>query len=140
MEKHLYICEYCSKQYLPRRRHKQRFCSNSCRVNSHQRNKNRRPLEDNSPSITANNSNKNKISLAGVGNATIANVVTDLGKAIFIKEENKPSTKGDIKKVLDRLDQVLTPKFSSKVYNSNIREIKNSDQNDDSNPPPLGWV
>jgi hypothetical protein len=31
MENHLYICQYCSKEYKPNRRQKQKYCSNSCR-------------------------------------------------------------------------------------------------------------
>src|SRR5680860_727372 len=34
MDQYLYKCHYCGKDYKPRRRHKQKFCSNSCRVNA----------------------------------------------------------------------------------------------------------
>ena len=48
---------------------------------------------------------KEGISMAGIGNATIANVVTEVGKSIFIKEENKPVTKGDFQNLADRISQ-----------------------------------
>ena len=34
MENYLYTCAYCGKQYKPRRRRKQKYCSNSCRTNA----------------------------------------------------------------------------------------------------------
>lgn len=40
--------------------------------------------------------NEQRISMAGIGNAAIANVVTDFTKSVFTREENKPVTKGDL--------------------------------------------
>ena len=48
---------------------------------------------------------KEGISMAGIGNATIANVVTEVGKSIFIKEENKPATKGDIQNLANKISE-----------------------------------
>jgi len=39
--------------------------------------------------------------LAGIGNATIANLTTDLAKTFFTRKENKPATKGDIQALLN---------------------------------------
>lgn len=102
MEKHLYICEYCSKKYLPRRRYKQKFCSNSCRVNSHNRYKKLR-LNRATKDLKAPPEKKHKddITWGGIGNATIANIATEMGKSLFIKEENKPATKGDIQTLMN---------------------------------------
>jgi hypothetical protein len=106
MDKYLYTCDYCAKTYVPKRRYKQRFCSNSCRVNSHKR-KNRLSLAkpDVGLKSPAEKPYKEGISMAGIGNAAIANVVTEVGKSIFIKEENKPVTKGDFQKLADKLGQ-----------------------------------
>ena len=49
--------------------------------------------------------NEPKISLAGVGNAAIANVVTDLTKSVFTREENKPATKGDLRALMNQQPQ-----------------------------------
>jgi len=101
MENYLYICEYCSKKYVPKRRHKQKFCSNSCRVNSHIRNK---KLQLNRTTkglkVPTEKEPKDGITWGGIGNATIANIATEVGKSLFIKEENKPATKGDIQSLL----------------------------------------
>lgn len=39
--------------------------------------------------------------MAGIGNAALANIATDLAKYIFTREENKPATKGDIQALLN---------------------------------------
>ena len=102
MENYLYICEYCSKKYLPKRRHKQKFCSNSCRVNSHIRNK---KLQLNRTTkglkVPTEKEPKDGVTWGGIGNATIANIATEVGKSLFIKEENKPATKGDIQALIN---------------------------------------
>ncbi|MFD0976811.1 hypothetical protein [Salinimicrobium gaetbulicola] len=106
MENHLYICEYCSKKYLPRRRHKQRFCSNSCRVNAHNRKRKLLLLSKNKGlNKPSDHQTKNGITWGGIGNAAIANVATEVGKSIFIKEENKPATKGDIQNLANKIGE-----------------------------------
>lgn len=98
MEKHLYICEYCSKKYLPRRRHKQRFCSNSCRVNAHNRKKKLKLAQKNKGlNKPVDSPTKDGINLGGIGNAAIANVATEIGKQLLIKEEDKPLTRGEFR-------------------------------------------
>ena len=43
--------------------------------------------------------------MAGIGNAAIANIVTEVGKSLLTKEENKPVTKADLQKLADKLGQ-----------------------------------
>jgi len=103
MEKHHYICNYCSKDYVPRRRKVQKYCSNTCRVKAHfQKNKQVIIKEENNLPIkvASNKTEKEKINLAGIGNAAIANVATDALKKLFTHEDNKPATKGDLKKMI----------------------------------------
>jgi len=45
---------------------------------------------------------KEGISLAGISNAALANIATDIGKSIFTKVENRPATKGDIQALLNK--------------------------------------
>ena len=95
METRTYECQYCRKEYVPKRRGVQKFCSDSCRVRTHQL-KSKKPKGE---EITiANNikTGKTKIgqmSLAGAGNAALAmfgvNIITDL----LTKFENKQATK-----------------------------------------------
>jgi len=104
MENYLYQCQYCGKEYKPNRRHKQIFCSNSCRTNSHIRNK---KLRLQIPSNTTPEVNKpNQIetmSLPGVLNAAAGTVAVNVLTNIFTKEENKPATKRDIKEIKNLL-------------------------------------
>lgn len=60
--------------------------------------------------------NEPRISLAGVGNAAIANVVTDFTKSVFTREENKPVTKGDLWALMNQSQQRYLP-----VHNAPIR-------------------
>lgn len=103
MENYTYTCAYCSKEYVPRRRKIQKYCSNTCRVKAHfQRNKQIEVKKGNglsNPSATKNQ-NKEKINMAGIGNAAIANIATDTLKSLFTHEDNKPLTKGDFKKLM----------------------------------------
>ena len=100
MDKFLYQCQYCGKEYKPNRRHKQIFCSNSCRTNSHIRNKKLKfPKSKNNTEI-----NKpiqiEKMSIPGVGNAAVGaliaeGIITGV-KKIFTDELDMPATKKDI--------------------------------------------
>jgi hypothetical protein len=103
MESYNYKCEYCSKQYTPRRRKVQKYCSSTCRVKAHfQRKKQIVSTKETGLSNEVNLDNKKKetINLAGIGNAAIANVATDALISFFTPEDNKPATKGDLKKLL----------------------------------------
>ncbi|MGJ8666717.1 MAG: hypothetical protein ACSHW7_10145 [Patiriisocius sp.] len=129
MEKHKYKCHYCSAKYIPKRRHVQKYCSNSCRVNAFKlRNKSKQNLpqakkEKNLPP-------KDKMSLSGVGNAAAGTLAVNLATSLFTKEENKPATKGDIQKLLDKdLNKILLirnmpPRFDGAIpYFDTLQQI-----------------
>jgi hypothetical protein len=100
MDKYTYNCNYCGGNYTPRRRHKQKYCSNSCRVGAFMRKK---ALKQNLPEIQklAIPHKNDKMSLSGIGNAAVGTLATNIVTNIFTREENKPATKGDIQKILD---------------------------------------
>jgi hypothetical protein len=108
METRTYQCQYCRKEYVPKRRGVQKFCSDSCRVRTHQL-KSKKPKGE---EITIANNIKTektkieKMSFAGVGNAAAAmfgvNIVTDL----MTKFENKQATKQDIIQIKLKLSQL----------------------------------
>ncbi|EAQ42526.1 hypothetical protein [Polaribacter sp. MED152] len=116
METRNYECHYCKKEYVPKRRGVQKFCSNSCRVRSHQLKSKPtvKPTEATTLSIVANKNRKefqktkiDQISLSGVSNAAIGSGVVELAKEIFTTKENKPATKKDIQQLELRLSEVI---------------------------------
>ncbi|MGJ8667536.1 MAG: hypothetical protein ACSHW7_14290 [Patiriisocius sp.] len=132
MEKHRYKCHYCGAKYIPKRRHVQKYCSNSCRVNAFNL---RKKGNQNLPKIRKEKKGKNKIakekmSLSGVGNAALGTLAVNLSTNLFTKEENKPATKGDIQKLLDRdLNKILLiknmpPRFDGAIpYFDTLQQI-----------------
>ncbi|WP_426091947.1 hypothetical protein [Flavobacterium sp. DSR3-2] len=99
MENYLYVCQYCSKDYKPSRRLKQKYCSNSCRTRAFVI---RKITGLNVPSTESKNTEEKKsetMSWAGVGNAAAGTLAVNALTNIFTKEENKPATKKDIKEV-----------------------------------------
>ncbi|SDG82577.1 hypothetical protein [Psychroflexus sediminis] len=100
METHTYICAYCSKEYVPRRRKVQKYCSDTCRVKAHFQ-KNKLPKNKTGlAKLKTDETYKEKINLAGIGNAAIANVATETLKSLFTSDDNKPLTKGDFKTLM----------------------------------------
>lgn len=99
MDKYRYNCNYCGVEYTPRRRGKQKYCSNSCRVNAFN---NRKKSKLNLPKIndTEKLSKKDKMSWSGVGNAAAGTLAINLATSLLTKEHNKPATKGDIQKLM----------------------------------------
>ena len=114
MEKHLYICKFCQKEFKPTRRKAQKFCSATCRSkNHHHKNKVAAKTSKEIVTETFKEPEKNKIAIdklstAGVGNAALgtlaANTATALAKQIFVSENNKPATKGDIQELKDLIN------------------------------------
>ena len=132
METYHYICEYCSKEYVPRRRKIQKYCSDTCRVKAHYH-KNKPALPKQEKGLSQVNKTekktKEKINIAGIGNAAIANLGTDILKNIFTNEDNKPATKGDLKNLVtqfkERYTKVtnLTPRpDGSQAYYDNVEK------------------
>jgi hypothetical protein len=111
METHYYTCEYCKKQYVPKRRIVQKFCSTSCRVRQHQESKKLGAdleSDQNQLSKSENNQKVNKIdkvSIAGVANSALGTAIVDASKRVFTKEENWSATKGDIWRLENRLQR-----------------------------------
>jgi Fe-S-cluster-containing dehydrogenase component len=115
METQFYKCKYCFKEFEPKRRLVQKYCSNSCRSKAYHvrqlknTNKNNNttaievPKPMSLPPIPAK-TKIDKVSIAGVGNATLGNLAASSLKSIFTPENNKPATKGDLNKLLDKLN------------------------------------
>jgi len=129
MEKYEYICHYCGKMYIPTRRHVQLYCCTSCRVNAfNQRNKT--SLTDPMKGLSLpkkEDKDEQKISIAGIGNAAIANVATDFAKNIFTREENKPATKGDLKALLTQSQQRYLPVNNAPHRNDGTKAFYDSE-------------
>ena len=107
METRLYECYYCKKEYLPKKRGLQKFCSNSCRVRSHQlKNKKTNVAEVTKEKTKTEKTKIEQMSLAGVGNAAAAmlgfTIITDL----MTKFENKQATKQDVIQLKLKLSQL----------------------------------
>ncbi|MBZ9777430.1 hypothetical protein LB452_00715 [Psychroflexus sp. CAK8W] len=106
MESHHYTCHYCQKEFVPKRRKVQKFCSTSCRVRHHQTSKGLKanqsqtlaqPIQDSKPMEVE------RISAAGIGNAAIGTTAADFIKSLLTKEENKTATKADMKRLESKL-------------------------------------
>lgn len=104
MDTHLYTCQYCGKDYKPNRRHKQRFCSSSCRVNSFNRKKQMGLSLPQKEIEKAKSLKIEKMSMAGIGNATVGTmagtVAVNLITSLITKDEDKPATKKDLMNIL----------------------------------------
>jgi hypothetical protein len=133
MESYNYKCEYCSKKYTPRRRKVQKYCSSTCRVKAHfQRNKQLVITKETGMSKEGNSDHKKKktINFVGIGNAAIANVTTDVLKNFFTSEDNKPATKGDLKKLLaqfksryDKIENMPKKLDQTEAYFDNEKKV-----------------
>lgn len=139
METYTYICAYCSKEYTPRRRRVQKYCSNTCRVKAHFYRTKQSSLNTNKEALIVKNSNKSvsesqnkqKINLAGIGNAAIANFATDTLKDWFTSEDQKPATKADLKNMLNefrkRYQEIsnipIRPDGSKAFYDNQTKKV-----------------
>ena len=109
MDNYLYKCQYCGKEFKPNRRHKQKFCSNSCRVGAFNLKKEKglvlpaKAVEKKAPLKIE------KMSIAGVGNAAAGTLAVNAITSLLTKEANKPATKGDMKDLLANLKQRYHP-------------------------------
>ena len=107
-----YTCEYCYKEFEPKRRRVQKYCSNTCRSKAYHartqnNNNNNNTVEI--PSVALQHENKEKMNLAGIGNATAGTLLAEGLKTILTKEDNKPATKGDFKKLIEALGARYLP-------------------------------
>ncbi|WP_405570221.1 hypothetical protein [Winogradskyella sp. Asnod2-B02-A] len=103
-----YTCEYCYKEFEPKRRRVQRYCSNTCRSKAYHARKTNTLTTSKSEDIAItnndNSSQKETMSLAGIGNATAGTLAADAIKSLLTKESNKPATKGDLTQLLEKLN------------------------------------
>ena len=108
METRMYVCLYCKKEYLPKRRRVQKFCSESCRSNSHQlKKKLNQQLVPTKTKTDQESIKVDKMSLAGVGNSVAGTLAVEGLKSLFTSEGNKPATKSDIKNLERRFNRYL---------------------------------
>lgn len=123
MDTYLYQCRYCGNYYKPKRRYKQLFCSSSCRVNSHNKNK-KQSLSSPATETTRDSNNPIKIekmSWSGVGNAAAGTAAVNVFTHLLTKEENRPATKKDIKEIITALKQrYFTVKNMSPKHNGTL--------------------
>lgn len=109
-DKKFYTCEYCFKEFEPKRRRVQKYCSNTCRSKAHhlRKTKDTQLPTEKSTGLTIPKDiptpSKEKMSLAGVGNAAAGNITAEALKSLFTKESNKPATKGDLTKLIEKLN------------------------------------
>ena len=96
MDKYSYTCNNCGKDYIPKRRVVQKYCSNSCRTRAFM-------LRNSKTGLSVPDNKKKEptkietMSLAGVGNTVAGVAIVKLAENLFISESNKPATKRDIK-------------------------------------------
>ncbi|MBZ9628133.1 hypothetical protein LB450_08485 [Psychroflexus sp. CAK1W] len=101
MENYHYTCHYCKKEFIPKRRKAQKFCSTSCRVRSHQLSqKFKKPAKFNTEKTKID-----QVSVAGVANAAIGTTAADLVKNLLTPEQNKSATKADLKRLEEMLQR-----------------------------------
>lgn len=106
MDKYLYTCQYCGKEYKPNRRYKQRFCTNSCRVNAFNYiKKSNSVLKSELKNESQNPVQIEKMSFTGIGNAAVGSLAINTITKIFTKEENLPATKKDIRDIITIIKQ-----------------------------------
>lgn len=109
MDTYFYFCHYCGKEYIPKRRNFQKYCSNSCRTNAFMKRKNIATV-----ALATTTENKfhitkptkiDTMSLAGVGNAATGSALVRIAESLLTPEINKPATKGDIKNLADKISK-----------------------------------
>jgi len=108
MNLEFYRCIYCFKEYRPTRRGVQKYCSDSCRVNSHRvRNKNNKPVNEIKKGKLGVNSPISKtetMSLSGIANAAVGSLLADGLKSAFTSNNSELVTKADISNLLEKLN------------------------------------
>ncbi|XMO86733.1 hypothetical protein AAFN75_00210 [Algibacter sp. AS12] len=108
MEREFYTCQYCFKKFEPKRRRVQKYCSDTCRSKAYhvRQTKNTKIASTTNPEQNIKVPTKTKIetmSASGVGNAAIGSLAADGLKSLLTPLENKPATKGDLKKLSDKI-------------------------------------
>ena len=117
MDKYIYICHNCGKDYVPNRRGVQKYCSNSCRTRAFVLRNSKSKLSlpnDVKKSITEKKdlTKIEKMSFAGVGNTVAGVAVVKLAESLFTSETSKPATKKDIKDLEAKIIKRYYPVFN----------------------------
>lgn len=106
-----YTCGYCHKEYEPKRRRVQKYCSDTCRSKAyHTRTTITNNVTTTPQDVKAqivNFKNKDKVeamSVSGIGNATAGTLAADGIKALITHSDNKPATKGDLKNLVSEIN------------------------------------
>ena len=104
MENRYYTCQYCKKEFIPKRRRVQKFCSSSCRVSSHRLHKSS-TVQQKQQEVSERIDKKDKIGIHQIGASTLG---TMTGKFVYDKLtplKNRAATKGDLQLLLSELKQ-----------------------------------
>ena len=108
LDQQFYTCKYCYNEFEPKRRRVQKYCSDTCRSKAYHARKIKTLATTNNTEISkpvnSPTPQTQKMSLAGVGNATAGTLAADAIKTIFTKDANKPATKGDIAQIFEKLN------------------------------------
>ena len=128
-----YRCDFCYKEFEPKRRRVQKFCSNTCRSKAWQekQQQNNKPIViENKPLDRVVASNQDKITLPGITNAAIGTATVDAIKYAFTPEDKKAATRGDLKVLLQTLEGRYHPinnlhkdEFNRKPYYDIIDKV-----------------
>jgi hypothetical protein len=111
-ETYTYLCHYCQKEYIPKKRKVQKFCSAGCRVRAHQvKNKDRefnKELENDNTGQNADADNqeksntnepvkvKNTVNLPDVTNSFLGTFAAIKVQQLLTKDSKKSITKADM--------------------------------------------
>ena len=120
MENHLYVCEYCSVAYKPKKRGTQKYCSASCKASAwKKRQKVKKGQTDNIKHQESSNQSieyENTINAAGIGNVVVGTTLVNTAQHFLTHPENRPATKGDIRELLTSIQVRYKP-----VLNMNLK-------------------
>lgn len=108
MDNFNYTCGYCGKNYVPKRRKVQKYCSASCRTRACNIRKSaslNKPIENSNSNKSSNLNKIEQMSLSGIGNAAVGTLAVNTLTRVFTKDENKPLTKKDLKELKELLVQ-----------------------------------
>jgi hypothetical protein len=108
-DKEFYNCSYCFKEFEPKRRRVQKYCSDTCRSKAYhvRKTKVQTPKSKLAELSVPNNiptPKKESMSMTGVGNAAAGTLLANTLKSALTKDSNKPATKGDLSQLLEKLN------------------------------------
>lgn len=104
-DQQFYTCKYCFKEFEPKRRRVQIYCSDTCRSKAYHVRKTSAMVTQTNKEVSLDTPTlqQEKMSLAGVGNSAIGVLAVEGVKSLLTKEENKPATKKDLALLIEKL-------------------------------------